>query len=228
MNVELKHILSLGLLAVLVVVASGCVRKKPRQSVSAGAAMREYPSQESWNSSLIMTRAGKQQAIIRYGHMTQYDSRKMAYFDEGVQVDFYSTEGAHTSKLNSDRGEYNQLTEEVRGIGNVIVVSDTGITLRTPFMRWDPRIEKIVSDSSVMVTTQKLDTLYGKGFESVSDLSHWVIRHPSGITDKHVNFDKIESEFSKPSGPAASGDSIPRPAPEPSGPDRPVNPDGKG
>jgi LPS export ABC transporter protein LptC len=231
MNLKPKCLLLLGWFSVLLLVAAsgGCARKKAGKAVSAGrAAIGEYPSQESWNSSLIMTRAGKQQAIIRYGHMTQYDSRKMAYFDGGVQVDFYSIEGAHTSRLNSDRGEYNQLTEEVRGIGKVTVVSDTGITLRTPFMRWDPRIEKIVSDSSVMVTTRKLDTLYGKGFESVSDLSHWVIMHPTGITDKHVNFDKIESEFSKPAGPAAPGDSIPRPAPEPSGvPDRPVNPDGK-
>ncbi len=103
------------------------------------------------------------------------------------------------------------------------VVSDTGITLRTPFMRWDPRIEKIVSDSSVMVTTRKLDTLYGVGFESVSDLSYWVIKHPSGITDKHVDFDKMESEFSKPD---ASADSLRHPAPDSS--NRPAIPGGKG
>ena len=57
--------------------------------------------------------------------------------------------------MNSERGDYNQLTEVVRGIGLVKVVSDTGITLRTMFMQWDPRIEKIVSDSAVMVTNQK-------------------------------------------------------------------------
>jgi len=214
----------------LLVVASGCARKKAGTAGSAQQArVDEYPSQESWNSSLIMTRAGKQQAVIRYGHMTQYDSRKMAYFDEGVQVDFYGIEGAHTSRLTSVRGEYNQLTEEVRGIGNVNVVSDTGITLRTPFMKWDPRIEKIVSDSSVMVTTRQLDTLYGVGFESVSDLSHWVIRHPSGITDKRVDFDKMEAEFSKPAVPAVSGDSIPHPAPDSSNrQDRSMNSGGTG
>lgn len=203
MNYEPRIPPLLGMIAIVLAFASGgCVRKKAGPASSAPQAqIGEYPSQESWNSNLIMTRAGRRQAVIQYGHMTQYDSRKMAYFDGGVQVDFYNVDGVHTSKLNSERGEYNQLTEEVRGIGRVTVVSDTGITLATPFMKWDPRIEKIVSDSAVMVATQKRDTLYGKGFESTSDLSHWVIKHPSGITDKHVDFGKMESEFSSPAGP---------------------------
>jgi LPS export ABC transporter protein LptC len=203
MNHEPRILMLFGLIHVFLAVAlSGCARKKAEPAgPSHQAAIRELPSQESWNSDLIMTRLGKRQAVIRYGHMTQYDNRKMAYFDEGVHVDFYDTDGKHTSRLNSERGDYNQLTEEVRGIGRVKVVSDTGITLSTMFMKWDPRIEKIVSDSAVMVTNQKLDTLYGKGFESASDLSHWVIKRPSGITDKHVDFGKMEADFSRPAGP---------------------------
>jgi len=206
MNHELGTRAFFGLILLLLAVASsGCSRKKAGPaSTSPQVPISEYPSQESWDSNLIMTRAGKRQAVIRYGHMTQYDSHKKAYFDGGVQVDFYDVDGRHTSRLNSERGDYNQLTEEVRGIGRVKVVSDTGITLSTMFMKWDPRIEKIVSDSAVMVTTQKLDTLYGKGFESASDLSHWAIKHPSGITDKHVDFGKMESEFSKPAEPDSS------------------------
>ncbi len=203
----MKRTILAAFLLLLAIASGGCARKKAGSASTAPQAQTaEYPSQESWNSNIIMTRSGRRQAVILYGHMTQYESRKMMYFDGGVQVDFFNIDGVHTSRLNSERGEYNQLTEEVRGIGNVKVVSDTGITLVTPFMKWDPHIEKIVSDSTVMVATQKLDTLYGTGFESTSDLSHWVIRHPSGITDKHVDFDKMESEFSKPA--ASKPDSI--------------------
>ena len=90
-NSELVIRAILGVLFVLqTVVPSGCERKKAGPASPAPqASISEYPSQESWNSNLIMTRAGKRQAVIRYGHMTQYDSHKMAYFDEGVQVDFY-------------------------------------------------------------------------------------------------------------------------------------------
>ena len=217
MNLKPKYLLLLGLFAVLLTaVQTDCTRKKAGPSGPAPQTQTgEYPSQESWNSNLIMTRSGRRQAVIHYGHMTQYDSRKMAYFDGGVQVDFYSVDGVHTSRLNSERGEYNQLTEEVRGIGHVTVVSDTGITLITPFMKWDPRIEKIVSDSAVMVATQKKDTLYGMGFESTSDLSHWVIRRPTGITDKHVDFDRMESEFSKPAGSKPDSSGTPESAGDP-------------
>ncbi len=164
----------------------------------------EPPTQESWNSDLTLSRAGKPQAVIRYGHMEQYDSRRMAYFDGGVSVDFFDAEGRHTSVLTSDRGEYNSATEEVRAIRNVVVVSDTGVTLRTAFLRWDPRVEKILSDSAVTVTTQDADTLFGTGFESASDLSHWVIRKPTGSTTRRVDVEKTESGFRRKSAPDSS------------------------
>ncbi len=169
----------------------------PEKQDSPGHAVPESepPSQESWNSALTLSRAGKPQAVIRYGHMAQYDSRRMAYFDGGVSVDFFDAEGRHTSVLTSDRGEYNSATEEVRAIRNVVVVSDTGVTLRTAFLRWDPRVEKILSDSAVTVTTQDADTLFGTGFESASDLSHWMIRKPTGSTVRRVDVEKAESGF---------------------------------
>jgi len=168
----------------------------------------EPASQESWNSGLTLSRAGRPQAVIRYGHMAQYDNRRMAAFDGGIRVDFFDAEGRHTSVLTSERGEYNSATEEVRGIGNVVVVSDTGGTLRTAFLKWDPRIGKILSDSAVTVTTQNADTLFGTGFESASDLNHWMIRRPTGSTRRRVDVDRFESGFKRPPGPdsaAAAG-----------------------
>jgi LPS export ABC transporter protein LptC len=180
---------------------------KQEKKVHSGfeAPNREFPSQEIWNSSLTLSHGGKLQAVVRYGHMVRYENRKTAFFDQDVQVDFFDEQGKHTSQLHSDRGEYNETTEEVKGIGQVVVVSDTGITLYTPFIKWDPRISKIQSDSAVMVTTQKLDTLYGFGFESTSNLDHWTIKKASGVTQKHVNFKKFESEFTKPSDSDSSG-----------------------
>jgi LPS export ABC transporter protein LptC len=168
----------------------------------------EPPTQESWNSDLTLSQAGKPQAVIRYGHMEQYDSRRMAYFDGGIRVDFFDAAGRHTSVLTSDRGEYNSATEEVKGIGNVVVVSDTGATLRTAFLRWNPRVEKIQSDSAVTVTTQDADTLFGTGFESASDLSHWMILRPTGSARRRVEIEKAESGF-RPAPAADSAAAVP-------------------
>jgi LPS export ABC transporter protein LptC len=186
------------------VMGTGCRgnHEPKRNRPAAGVPKNEAPSQEGWNSDLILSRAGKRQAVVHYGHMAKYEGKQTVFFDEGVRVDFFGETGDHTSTVHSQRGEYNEITEQVKGIGQVVAVSDTGITLRTPVLEWDPRVGKIVSDSAVMVTTQMLDTLYGFGFESSSDLGFWTIRKVSGVTAKHVALEKFESELTRSPAPA--------------------------
>jgi len=176
---------------------SGCARKKHENVLITDQQNKEYPSQEGWNSEIILSRAGLCQAVIHYAHMVKYDKKKVVFFDGGVEVDFYDKNGNHTSHLTSEKGEYHEATEDVVGLGNVVVVSDSGVTLRTEVLRWDNRREKIFSDTTVMITTEKHDTLYGVGFESNADLSHRVIYKPWGITDKKINIQELEASFSQ-------------------------------
>ncbi len=164
----------------------------------------EYPSQEGWQSELILTKVGRRQAVVRYGHMMKFDQRQVVLFDAGVEVDFYDEQGNHTSHLTSDRGEYREDTEDIIGMGNVVVESDSGVTLKTDVLRWDNRLEKIISDTLVTVTTTDRDTLYGIGFESNADLTRRVIRNPWGTSDKHVDINALESAFAEP----ASADTV--------------------
>ena len=158
----------------------------------------QLPEQEGWNSELRISKAGLLQAVVLYGHMVKHENQNIIFFDEGIDVDFYDQEGQHNSHLKSDRGQYHEDTEDVFGMGNVVVVSDSGATLRTEVLRWDNRHGKIISDTSVMVTTENLDTLYGTGFESNADLSHRVIHKPRGISNKSLDFNQIEESFAKP------------------------------
>ncbi len=179
-------------------VQTGCGNKEKKTSSPVSrTSVTRFPSQEGWNSSITLTRAEKLQAVIRYGHMAQYEDAGMAYFDQGVSVDFYDTDGKHTSRLTSDRGEYHEGSEDVAGEGHVVVVSDTGIVLKTERLMWNNRTEKIITDDRVMVTDRQGDTVYGLGFESNSDLSHWVIKQPRGLAKKGVNLDAIESSLIK-------------------------------
>ncbi len=181
-----------------------CCEREKQDTVFTENNHNEYPSQEGWQSELIFSRAGRRQAVVRYGHMMKYDQRKVILFDEGVEVDFYDDEGDHTSHLISERGEYREDTEDIIGMGNVVVESDSGVTLKTEVLRWDNRLEKIISDTLVMVTTQDQDTLYGIGFESNADLTRRIFYKPWGASDKRVDIDELESSFTKP----ASADTI--------------------
>jgi LPS export ABC transporter protein LptC len=145
------------------------------------------PDQEGWNSRVTVTSNGRTAAVIQYAHMEKYSKRREARFDGGIVVDFYNTEGKHTSNLVADGGLLDEETNEVEAISNVVVVSDSGITLRTQRLRWDSARQKIVSNEFVTITTTGGDTLYGIGFESDQNLRRWSIGKPSGVTAKKID-----------------------------------------
>ncbi|OVE78874.1 LPS export ABC transporter periplasmic protein LptC [bacterium I07] len=177
----------------LVVFALNCETEE--QATVSPSKPDKTPIQEGWNSEIILTKAGKIQAVIRYGYMAKFDESDRVYFDQGVQVDFYDSQGNPTSHLTSDRGEYDEKTEDVMGIGKVEVVSDSGVTLNTESLRLENERNLILSDTTVMVTTSNQDTLYGVGFESNTDLSRWRILKPWGIGNKPLDIDKMEESF---------------------------------
>ena len=72
----------------------------------------------------------------------------------------------------------------MKASGNVVAVSDSGITLYTNTLTWSSREEKLRTKDNIMITTEKADSLYGVGFESDSDLKNWRILNPCGVTGR--------------------------------------------
>ena len=149
----------------------------------------EYPDQEGWNSTVTSSKNGIVTAIIRYGHMQRFKKRKVVNLDNGITVDFFNEMGEHTSKLTSEKGKMDEATNNIEAFGNVVVVSDTGITLKTEKLRWDNSIEKIVSNDFVTIITADQDTFYGNGFESDQNLENWHITSFSGKSSRGFDLD---------------------------------------
>ena len=101
-----------------------------------------------------------------------------------MTVDFFDSNEQHTSILNSNKAEVNQSSNDMKAIGNVVAVSDSGISLYSETLEWDSKNEKLRTKDSIMITTLDQDTLYGIGFESDSDLENWKIINPSGVTGR--------------------------------------------
>lgn len=146
----------------------------------------DLPEQEGWNSTLSATRGSRLAAVIRYGHMRRFAGRQEIELDEGIEVDFFDERGEHTSHLVAEGGLLNEDTKNVEAIGRVVVVSDSGITLRTERLRWDRARDRIMTEEFVTITTADGDTLYGQGFESDVNLTEWETRKTSGVTKKRV------------------------------------------
>ena len=55
------------------------------------------------------------------------------------------------------------------------------------FIRAIKQYKLVISNDSVQFTTLQNDTLYGIGFESDMDLTHWKIIQPTGVTGRVIN-----------------------------------------
>lgn len=146
---------------------------------------RVYPDQESWNTTIMLTKNGQKRALVLAGHLTKNNNEALIMMDDSVDVDFFNAEQSHLSHLTAQQAQVNENTNDLLASGNVVVVSDSGVTLYTEELRWDHQRERIVSE--VFITfVQDQDTLTGIGFESDSDLKNWIIRKPSGVTERKI------------------------------------------
>jgi LPS export ABC transporter protein LptC len=183
----MKKILILFLFPLLIPACDQQEQRQPTERTS--VTDQQVPDQEGWNSVLRATHKGQLEAVVRYGHMKRYTGKKRVLFDQGIEVDFYQASGEHASRLTAEAGELNENNNNVIAMGTVVVRSDTGITLYTEKITFDPSENLIRSDHDVMVTTLDGDTLYGEGLVSDPRLHHIDLIRPRGRAHKGVDIE---------------------------------------
>ncbi len=170
------------LLAVLVVccflITGGC-EEKIRPSVLGMVSSAALPSQESWNTTVTFTDSGIIKAVLKAGHISAYEASKQTMLDNGVHVDFFDEAGKHSSVLTSRTGKVDENTNNLEAIGNVVVVSDSGVVVETEKLFWDNQRQIIHSEEFVKITSPK-EKLQGHGFESDQSLKNYKIFKVTG------------------------------------------------
>jgi LPS export ABC transporter protein LptC len=139
------------------------------------------PDAESWDAIITLTNEGAKRAVIRSGHLEKYNERQYILLDQNVDADFFNEEEIFTTNLISNIAEVDEEEDFLVAIGDVVVVSDSGVTLFTDTLSWDNVREKVFTDDSVIFITENQDTLYGIGFESDVELNNWKIMKPTGV-----------------------------------------------
>ena len=143
------------------------------------------PEHQSWNPIIILTRDGIKRSIISANRMLQSEKNNEIVLEKQIDADLFSKDEVHMSNLKSNKAVIFEKTDNLLAIGNVKVFSDSGITLYTDSLIWNNKKEKIFSNDSIMLTTNLNDTLYGIGFESNVDLTHWKIKNPWGVSSEN-------------------------------------------
>jgi len=144
----------------------------------------DLPDQESWGVKILLSNKGKLKAKIVSGHLEKHNEKEFILLNDSVKVDFYDSFERHTSIITSESAEVDQASNDMKAIGNVIAVSDSGITLYSNSLTYNSKKEKLHTKEKIMITTLEYDTLYGLGFESDSNLKNWKILNPSGVTNR--------------------------------------------
>ncbi len=146
-----------------------------------GETRQGRPDAESWDAIITLTNKGAKRGVIRSGHLEKYNDKEFILLDQNVDADFFNEEEVFTTNLKSLVAEIDEEEDFLVAIGNVVVVTDSGVTLFTDTLSWDNQKEKVFTSDSVIFITEKKDTLYGIGFESDIELNNWKILQPTGV-----------------------------------------------
>ena len=153
----------------LMIIALGCEVTEVRKT---GESREGRPDAESWDATITLTNEGAKRAVIRSGHLEKYNERQYILLDQDVDADFFNEEEVYTTNLKSRIAEVEEERDFLIAIGDVVVVSDSGVTLFTDTLSWDNLREKVYTENSVVFITESQDTLYGVGFESDVELDN--------------------------------------------------------
>ncbi|MFQ5868406.1 MAG: LPS export ABC transporter periplasmic protein LptC, partial [Candidatus Zixiibacteriota bacterium] len=100
--------------------------------------------------------------------------------------------GEHSSVLTSRSGIIREKSKELWVSGEVVVISDEGVKLETETLRWDPNIDRIITDDFVKVTREK-DILTGYGLEADQELKNIKIkREVKGVLREAPSREELE------------------------------------
>ena len=97
------------------------------------------------------------------------------------KVKFYD-DGKYKSILIAESGEINMETNNVKAFGKCTVETVNNEYLQTRDVSYDAKKQLIYSDNDIKITKDN-DVIYGKGFESDTDLQNIVIKKQRIIID---------------------------------------------
>ena len=139
----------------------------------------DVPTQESWNATITFTDSGRMTAILRAGHIAMFAEKRSTRLDSNIIVDFFDEHEKHSSVLTAKRGQVNDITHDFEAHESVVVVSDSGATLKTEDLYWTNTAQKIHTPSYVDITSPT-EHINGHGFESDQGLKHYTIFKVTG------------------------------------------------
>jgi len=145
----------------------------------------KLPDQIMENSVVVFTVNGIKSTVVKAKYVEKFLADDLT-IARGLYVDFFDKEGTHTSVLVADSGNIREVKQNLEVRGEVVFTTDRGVNLETKSLRWDPNLNKILTDDFVKVTRGK-DVVTGYGLESDPELKHITIKRNVSGEIKDIN-----------------------------------------
>lgn len=118
------------------------------------------------------------------GHIAVFQEQRHTLLGDSIHVDFYNSRGEHTSVLTARRGKVNDETRDLEAYENVVVISDSGTTLRTDRLFWNNSTQEVHTDSYVDISSPT-ERIRGQGLVSDQSLRNYRIFRVTGQAVSH-------------------------------------------
>lgn len=142
------------------------------------------PSQESWRSTVYFTDSARIKAVLWAGHIADFQNQRVTLLSDSVHVDFFDQQGRHTSLLTARRGKVNDATQDFVAYDDVVVVSDSGSTMKTDSLFWT-NADRTIHTNAFVDITSPTEHIMGQGLVSDQDLKNYRIFRVTGQALKH-------------------------------------------
>jgi len=136
---------------------------------------------ESWDVEMSLMKDGRKKILIDGSYAISYQSedRKQTNIDGPVYVQLFDTTGAVETEAWSKRAIYFDEKREFELYDSVRVQTVTERQLYSEYLKWSQDSDRISSPDFVTIITPS-DSISGRGFDGLTDLSSYTITDPSG------------------------------------------------
>lgn len=162
---------------IFILIFISCKEEKVQPKITDVNVNGEIPSHESWNSKVYFSEDGKLKAILYSEHLQKYELKKETLLEK-IKIEFFDKQQKNASQLVAKRGKVDDLNRDMYAFDNVIAQNDSGVTLKTEFLKWRNTDQKIVTDKFVSIKTKK-ELIEGYGLEADQSLNNYVVFNPT-------------------------------------------------
>lgn len=136
---------------------------------------------ESWDVEMMMTQGGRKRIYIEGSYAINYQTEENKHTDISgpVYVQIYDSTGSVESEAWSKRAIYLETEAEFELYDSVRVETYDNNQLYSEYLKWSQETDRISSPDYVIIITPQ-DSIAGRGFDGLTDLSDYTIIEPRG------------------------------------------------